>query len=394
MKKSLQLLVLLVSLSLFAVFSASAQNCTVNAGINTTICPGTPFTLTGVASGLINTPAVWTQVGGPSVTVSSTNVVGTAATATVTGYATDVAYTFRLSAKCTDGSLVYQDVVYTASSIQTANAGPDRYVCVGTTALQGSALNTGETGAWTLISGTGPTPATPSSPTSNLTFTTQSAIQTATYRWTVSKTTNGNTCTSFDDVVITNLGTAAVNAGSDINLSCYNVTTSTNLSGSNAPASATYGQSVLWTFVSGPSTPTISNTAIRNPSVSNLVQGTYVFRYTVTGPCVSGSDEVSVIVAAASQNITGQSNSTQTYCDGRTTVVLNGAKPLYAGETGAWTRVAGTGTVTDATAYNTTATGVSTGSQFRWTITNPSTGCTSQGTITITLISPPTISIT
>lgn len=399
MAKFLRAPLIFIVLTFIFFSKAEAQNCTVNAGINTTICPGNPFILTGAASGLFASTAVWTQISGPSVTVSATNISGTAATATVSGYTPDVDYSFRLTAKCTDGHLVSQDVVYTVSSLKTATAGPNTYACPGPFVLQGSALASGETGLWTRISGTGPAPANPTSPNATLTFSIQQNPQTATYRWTVSKTTNGNTCSSFDDVVITNLGTQPVNAGGDISLSCYNVTTQTELIGSFAGTNGPYGQSALWTFVSGPSTPTISNAAIRNPTVSNLVAGTYIFRYTVTGPCQSGSDEVAVVVAPPSQNVTPLGgSSTQTFCDGRTTVLLSAPKALYAGETMQWTQSTGPGTLSFSaeTSNVTTVSGLNGTSDysFRYRITNSVTGCVSERVYNVTYRNPPTIAIT
>lgn len=400
MVKILRLYLFIAGLLMVSVFNVNAQNCTVNAGVNTTICPGSQFKLLGTFNGLISSNPTWTQVSGPSVTISTTLIAGSNATATVTGYAADVNYVFRISAKCTDGSLVYQDVTYVVSSLGNATAGPDAYGCPGTPfVLQGSALGVGETGKWTRISGSGPPIINDTQPNATLNFTTNASAVNGTYRWTVSKTTGGSTCTSFDDVVITNLGTATVNAGTDQNLSCYNVTTSTTLNGSNAGTNATYGQSALWTFVSGPSIPTISNTAIRNPNVSNLIQGTYVFRYTVTGPCQNGSDEVSINVAPASQNITNAGGgSTQTYCDGRTSVLLTAPKALYAGETMLWTGGGGGVTITNPTNNVTTATGLSglngSSNTFTYTITNSITGCSSTGNYTIQFKAPPTISIT
>lgn len=393
--------VLFVPLWLGFFMDAQAQNCTVNAGINTTVCPGTPFTLTGQASGLF-TPggtAVWSQVSGPSVTISPTTIAGTSASATVSGFATNVNYVFRLTAKCTDGSLVYQDVTYIVSSLGTANAGPDNYACPGVYTLQGSPLGAGETGTWTKISGSGPNPSSATSANATLNFPESESVSSSTYRWTVSKTTGGSTCTSFDDVVITNLGTQPVNAGSDIPKSCYNVTTIATLNGSFAGANGTYGQSAQWQFVSGPSNPTISNPAVRNPTVSNLVEGTYIFRYTVTGPCHSGSDEVAVIVDPASQSLTAAGGSTQTFCDGRTSVVLTGPKALYTNEVVLWEKVSGPGTQTFSSTNSNvvTVSGLAGGVSsyvFRYTISNPTTGCTNSGTYNVNFRGAPTINIT
>lgn len=399
--------VLLVPLWLGFYINAQAQNCTVNAGIPTVICPGSPFVLNGQASGLFASggTAVWSQVSGPSVTISSTAIAGTAATATVTGFTSDVEYVFRLTSKCTDGSLVYQDVAYKVSNLGTADAGENRVVCPGTYTMQGSPLGTGETGTWARISSSGPTPSSPNNPNSPITFASSTSIQTVTYRWTVSKTTTvgttTTTCTSFKEVTFTNLGTAPVNAGPDQNRSCYNITTGVTLAGSNAPASIPYGQSVKWTLVSGPSTPTFSSTTVRNPNVTNLVEGTYVLRYTVTGPCINGSDEMSIVVEPASQSITGAGGgSTQTYCDGRTSVILNAPKALYANEIVTWTKRSGTGTQTfsDPNSNSTIVTGLTSTSGsvyvFRYTIKNSVTDCETFGDYTVQFRGAPTITIT
>ncbi len=402
--------VLLVPLWLGFLINAQAQNCTVNAGIPTVICPGSPFVLNGQASGLFTAggTAVWSQVSGPSVTISPTAIAGTAATATVTGFTSDVEYVFRLTAKCTDGSLVYQDVAYKVSSLGTANAGDNRVVCPGSYTMQGSPLGPGETGTWTRISSSGPTPSAPNNPNSPITFTANASIQTVVYRWTVSKattvgsgsSTTTSTCTSFKEVTYVNLGTATVDAGPNDTKDCYNITTGVTLAGSFAAASNTYGQSVKWTLVSGPSTPTFSSTTSRNPTVTNLVEGTYVFRYTVTSPCVNGSDDVSIVIKPASQTLTPQENSNQTFCDGRTSVVLTAPKPLYANEVVLWEKASGPGTPTfsSTNTNSTTVSGLNSASGntyvFRYTISNSVTGCSSIGTHTVNFRGAPTVTIT
>lgn len=405
MIKILRFYLFLISLFVFSALGAYGQNCTVNAGVNTTICPGGEFKLLGEFSGLISTNPVWTQLSGPSVTLSATTIAGSKATAIVTGYATDVNYVFRISAKCTDGSLVYQDVTYVVSSLGTATAGTAGYACPGTPyQLQGSALGPGETGKWTITSGavgnaTDPTFNNDAIPNAQVTFQERADARDYTFTWTVSKTTGTSTCTSTASVVITNLGTQTVKAGDEIKRSCYNVTTSAQLSGSFAGTNATYGQSVLWTVVSGPSVPTFNSTTIRNPNVTNLIAGTYVFRYTVTGPCKSGTDLVSVIVAPATQNIVNAGGGTQTYCDNRTTVLLTGPKALYNGETVMWSKGTGAAatTITNPTSNSTTVTGLSgangTSASFTYTITNANTGCVSTGTYKIEYKAPPTIAI-
>lgn len=395
---------LLLPLFLFFISSQLyAQNCTINAGVNQTICPGQPFALSGTASStlaLLGAP-VWSQISGPTVTLSPTSLVTsggtTTAKATVTNFSTNTPYTFRLTGKCQDGSTVSQDVTYTVSSLNLANAGPDKSVCPGTFALQGSTLVAGETGIWTKISGDSsmPDPTNPNSPGATLALSTSAGTQSATYRWTVSK----DGCTSFDDVVITNLGTAPISAGSNQNLSCYNVTTSTILNGSFAATNAAAGQNGTWSFVSGPSLPAIGNVNSYNTGVNNLSQGTYVFRWTVTGPCYSGSADVSINVAPASQNVTNAGSNTAIYCDGRTTIVLNGPQPSYADETVQWTMTSGSGNpvIVSPNSNVTTVTGLdpSPGNNytFKYLITNPNTNCTSSGNYNIQFKAAPAVNI-
>jgi gliding motility-associated-like protein/uncharacterized repeat protein (TIGR01451 family) len=397
-----KLLRYLLSLCLFFLISNQlyAQNCSVNAGTDQTICPGTPFVLNGTSSSTLplQSNPVWTQVAGPAVTLSNTTVAGTKATATVSNFAKNVSYTFRLTAKCQDGSTVSQDVKYMVSDISIANAGPDKTVCPGTVPLEGSPLGVGEIGKWTKISGTAemPDPANPGSPTSNLIIPTSSGIQTATYRWTVTK----GDCTTFDEVVIKNLGTQTVSAGADqLGLSCYNVTTSTTLNGSYAAADPASGQLGTWTFISGPSVPVFANKNQYNTGVSNLIQGSYTLRWTVTGPCKSGFDDMVITVDKATQNITSAGGSTAIYCDGRTSVVLTGPKASYANETVLWQKISGPGTqvIQSPTSNVTIVTGLNSAVNnnyvFRYTITNPVTGCVSNGTYNVQFRAAPAVNI-
>ncbi|HEY0356782.1 MAG TPA: hypothetical protein VGC29_11285, partial [Flavisolibacter sp.] len=85
-----------------------------------------------------------------------------------------------------------------------------------------------------------------------------------------------------------------VNAGSDKSLTLP--TNSTQLSGtaSDADGSVT---NYSWSKVSGPGQYTLSSTSVASPSLSNLVEGTYTFRLTVTdNGGITASDDVNVYV--------------------------------------------------------------------------------------------------
>ena len=187
-----------------------------------------------------------------------------------------------------------------------------------------------------------------------------------------------------------------MNAGSDQNLgNCYGGATATTLSGSNPGVLC--GQGGLWTFVSGPSTPTISSPTSASTGVGNLIQGTYVFRWTVSGPCASGTDLVSIVVPAAvgPGSSVGITNPTQVFCDERTETVLYGTVPQFANEIVQWVQTGGpavniespTDPVTVISGMNPNA-GPYT---FTYTITNTITGCT--GTATANLSYSPQLMI-
>lgn len=84
-----------------------------------------------------------------------------------------------------------------------------------------------------------------------------------------------------------------VNAGADITLAANTTTVTLQGTGSDPEGNAvTYS----WTKVSGPSA-TISNTAIANPVITGLTNGsTYVFQLTVSDGTLSSSDQVQVTV--------------------------------------------------------------------------------------------------
>ncbi len=86
------------------------------------------------------------------------------------------------------------------------------------------------------------------------------------------------------------------NAGPDQNLTLP--TSSTNLDGTASTDPDGTITSYVWTFVSGPSTVDPADTA--SPAISGLVQGTYVFKLTVTdNDGATDDDEVTIVVSPA-----------------------------------------------------------------------------------------------
>ena len=374
---------------LFCISSVSAQNCTVNAGIlNETICENNTLTLVGSTSGMTTGNTLWAQISGPSVIIDTP----TALVSTVTGAVGGNTYVFRFSELCGDGNTAFQDKTVVVEPITIAIASADLATCPsppGGVILTGNVpLNPGEFVLWNIPGGNG-AGVTINNPNSNITTLTldPNSCGTTTLEYTIQGPdyTPGLFCFSIDTVDVTNYGgVTSVNAGADQPLSnCYSVNQSTTLAG-------TFGgcglgsQSGLWSFVSGPSIPTITDATQSNTAISGLIEGTYVMNWTVSGPCATGSDTVSIIVPPATQDVTDVSggNVTLAICDANVQeVTLDGALPQYANETVAWAFVSGpvVPVIANSTNPSTLVTGFTvTGTYtFSYTLTNTITACTS-----------------
>jgi gliding motility-associated-like protein len=367
--------------------SLLAQNCTVNANINLPICANQALQLNGSASGLFDVPARWTQVSGPSVTITDPNSL----TSNVTGYVAGNTYTFRLSARCADGSNISDDVVYTIRPVTLADAGEDVAGCPGTFPLSANAAGTNESGLWTIMgaNNAGVTINSSSSPTTTITLATTSA-GTTTLRWTI---TNTNSCSAHDDIIVSNSGgVMPVDAGATQNLgTCYTTTQSTFLNASFGGNIA--AQRGTWTLVSGPNYPTFANIHQNNTEITGLIEGTYVLQWTVAGPCASGSDQVTINVAAATQGVTNATSNTVNYCNGTTEALLTGNVPAYSNETVSWVQTEGpAATIKFPNSPSTAIEGLDGSSNytFRYTITGPN-GCTSSSDSRIRYFVAPTM---
>ncbi|OXA76432.1 hypothetical protein B0A65_18820 [Flavobacterium frigidimaris] len=372
-----------------------SQNCTVNANVDRSLCPGglsslppDQFALLGTANSenpYLQAP-VWTQISGNAVNIVSPNTDQTLVSGAVPGNT----YGFRLSAQCADGATVSDDVYITILPITTANAGLDQTYCPGSYALNGNVPVATENGTWSIqgANDAGVSIGSPNSATSAITISGTSAGST-TLRWTISATSGSPICESYDEVVITTLGgVQPVTAGSDITLSnCYSSTQNINLNGSfggNSPGQ----QQGTWTIVSGPNVPGFTNANDNNTNVSGLTEGTYVFRWTVAGTCANGFDEVTVTVPPPTADVTDVADATSYYCDGRTSTVLQGTAPLYVNETVQWTQTGGpSATIVNPTSPSTVVNGMtSLGTYtFLYTLTNSATNCVSTGTFIVVL---------
>lgn len=320
---------------------------TANAGTDQSLCAVTAATLAGNTA--VSGTGQWAQVSGPNTAVITSPALPNT---TVTGLIPGI-YIFSWTignGVCPSNSDNVQVSVYDNATV--ADAGPAQVKC-GTSVTMAANTPLVGTGLWTQVSGAAATITTPGSPTTTITGLTPGPYV---FQW---KITNG-ACSSTSTVNITiSTGPTVAAAGPDQDL-C--LATAATLAANN-PATGT-GQ---WTQISGPAA-TITNPALPNTTVTGLVVGTYVFRWTTSfSNCTPSTDDVQVrifdnpTVAAAGID--------QDICLPNTTLTGNTAV-IGSGQ---WTQVSGPGIATIATpnAATTAISGLVPGVYvFAWTISN------------------------
>jgi hypothetical protein len=357
----------------------SAQNCACNAGFDQTICVTQPLTLTATAGTPRFTPNafLWTKIAGPAAIITT----ATATTTTVTGLAPGN-YVFEFSNKCADG-LFAKDYISVAVLPEppTALAGVDVAICTpAAVPLNANSVTAPITGTWTASPAVGTF--LPNANAPNATYTPPAGAAVYTLTW----TTSNGICTKTDVMTVTVAApTLPVNAGVDQTLSCNGscATLNGSIPGITPP------QSGFWTVVSGPNVPVFTNPNLRNTSVCGLVPGSYTLRWTVSGTCGNGQDDVVINVTNINTNPTNVAVTYNIYCATPTVTsqVLTGTA-LAAGETGVWVLTSGQAGVV--ISPNTTTATITTSNltgtfpyTFTWKKTNIATGCNITVTHTI-----------
>ncbi len=258
-----------------------------NAGADQTITlPTNSVTLSGSGSETNGTIVsyAWTETSGPS---TATIASGSTAQTSVTGLVQGV-YTFQLTVKDNSGNTATDVAKVTVSAapappVPVANAGADQTITLPTNSvtLSGSGSETNGTivsYAWTETSG--PSTATIASGSAAQTSVAGLVQGVYTFQLTV-KDNSGNTATDVAKVTVNAAvaGPPSADAGSaqTITLPLNSVT----LSGSGSETNGTI-TGYSWTQVSGPSQATIGSASSATASAGELVQGSYVFKLTVT----------------------------------------------------------------------------------------------------------------
>lgn len=389
MMKNLSLLLFLC----LSVTSASlAQNCSVNANADKTLCLGMPINLQGFASSPSDPNTIqWSLVSQPSgaaIVIDNPNSFAT----TTSGTIVPGSYVFALKIKCGDGLWSNTDqVTYTINDVPatpTISANPYYYTCYNpssgnTFTLTGSSVPSGSTASWSLVQGygtfsstnTASTVFTPSINPGDCATSTSSIV----VKYTI---TNSSGCSKS---ITTTLSLYGINYGAvdgviDPVPPC---STCTNGYGT-CPGSG----SPLWTVVNKPATaPAVSfnpSAASRNVNICNLVPGSYTIRYSVTGGCIEGSKEFTFEVKQGGVAL-ADAGPNQYYCDIPSTISLTGSTP-GSGQTASWTQIfGGTSTITSPSSPTTTVTGLSNAGAtytYLYTIANTN-GCKTSDTVNI-----------
>ncbi|MFZ4057372.1 MAG: PKD domain-containing protein, partial [Ferruginibacter sp.] len=341
------------------------------AGPDQTICAS-------IATLAANTPAIgigtWTTISGPNTPViTSINNPST----TVTGLNSGT-YLFKWEIASGNCPATSDTVAITITTPLTAPlAGADQEVCALNVLTMTANTITVGTGSWSYVSGpAGYSITDASSPTTTITGLVPGVYV---FRWSV---TNGICPAIFDDVQLTiNASASTAAAGNDQNTCAQSV-----LLAANTP---TVGNGT-WTYVSGPAGYVITNPALPNTTVTGLVPGIYVFRWTIAnGTCTSTDDVTITIQSGATPAAAG---SDQNLCLANS-VTLAANTPTVG--TGLWSYVSGPVgyTITNSTLPNTTVTGLVPGVYtFRWT-TSFSTCTPNSDDIQITIYANPTVAV-
>ena len=252
---------------------------------------------------------------------------------------------------CSSDVMVY--VINNTPSV--ANAGTSVSTCVNYANLNALSPSKG-TGVWSVVSGNGIF----ANASSNLTTVTNLNAGQNIFRWTVSN----SGCMSISDLVVLNDQPSIANAGASV-VTCSSIATLNAESPSKGIG--------VWSVVSG--SAVISNVNSNSSTVSNLSTTSNVFRWTVTNNSCSSFSDVNVVndlpsISDAGASVVSCSN----------TATLNAVPPSKG--TGTWSLYAGSGTIVNPLANNSSITGLGSGmNAFKWTVVNNT--CSSLSYVTV-----------
>lgn len=297
------------------------------AGPDVTICNNSPYHLQGNVPA-INETGTWTVTPAAGVTFSNPNDPA----AVVNGLAPSTAYTFTWTIKnsCGQGAAEVHIVTSATAGPKQAIAGGSQCLSAGTAVftLAGNAPSGGETGLWTIISG----PNTPTF-TNNTNYNTPVTFAVdGTYRIEWSLARNGCAVSRDTTTVTISAPTSTSQAGTDQKLCGGNILTLA----ANTPATG----SGEWTQTQGPGGLIITNPHQPNTTVTDVSDGRYTFKWTVTnGACLSNYTEVNYTLSAAPT--TAVAGPDQSLCEVTAATFTTLAANTVTSGIGTWSIVSG-----------------------------------------------------
>ncbi|MEM9648634.1 MAG: hypothetical protein AAF969_09140, partial [Bacteroidota bacterium] len=357
----------------------------------------TTVTLVGSVPLFTDETATWTQVSGP---VAGVNILTpNSSTTQITGL--DGSSTYQFAYTIENSTTLCSDVAtatvrYSTNPISiTANGGNDLAATCGVTSVDIPFATTGNgTNTYSIINGpsgstlvdsatftnTGGTPL-------NIDFDVEGTY-TILFRRSLSGSIQTGCDVATDAINVTvALSPTAANAGTDQTLAC-NVT-ATDITGNTV----TVGNS-LWSQVSGPNSATIAAPYGQTTNVSNLIPGTYIFQYAISGgnACAPSQEDTVEISVSSDTAVATTAGPNQTVCYDAP-VQLSGNTPPSSNLEGTWTVDSAPAGATivfeDENDPTTLVSGLTDPSEtyvFRWTIANPGDPtCPNPGTATVTI---------
>ena len=261
-----------------AAVNAGTIHVTVNANTPPVLTIITPQTTCAPSSiDLTASPGVWSATPGGGTTGYYYNILADSAIQTPSNIDSNGTYYIQYTSP-SNGCKVIKPVDVTISSATNTPSAVNNFNCgPGSVAISATGAGAGEDYIWhdaatggNVLQTGGDTFHTP--------------VINATTNYFVSKyntKTTGCESNRIEVVATINAAATTANAGSDQTLSNVNSISLTGNPFANNETGA-------WTFVSGPNTPTILNPTDNNASVTNIVTGTYIFKWTIQrGTCFS-----------------------------------------------------------------------------------------------------------
>ncbi|PQJ22776.1 hypothetical protein BSU00_00165 [Tenacibaculum sp. SG-28] len=259
-------------------FSISQGPTPAVAGPIADVCNAATLTLTGNI--ITQGTGTWTVVSGPNnPTIVDPNDPTSEVRNLISGRY-EFKWTSRNGFNCPDS-----EATTTAEVVAEINLdGKDQELCAATQVLLEA--NKGAIGVWTQTAPINTAVVSLTTTSDNTAIAELDPLVTDTYVFTF---TAGTTCTSSDSLEIKNTKLPDTPyAGPDQEI-CTDTTSSVIMAATGEPGN--------WILVSGPNTPTISDDTDKNATISNLIQGLYIYEWNVgSAPCTEIKDVVRINV--------------------------------------------------------------------------------------------------